>query len=848
MSGATSRRTFSPSATTSGPIPSPAITARRMAANPRSERVEIGGPGLARPDAVGDLTEQLRGHRTVDGHRHERLAAARGAADLGAGDVDRGLAECRTHDAHDARPVCIDEEEQVAREVEVDVEAVHLGQLRHLVLAEEGAGDGDRGAVGHGTAHGDEVAVVGALDVTGQAHLEAALLGQQRRVDVGDLLLDDVREHALEHRQLHHRHVELGDLAAHLDGDRLGQTPGHRGEHPAQLLGEGQSRPHVLGDDAARLDVDRVRHELALQRQADRTGHRRPGLVLRLGRGGAQVRRDDGVGQAEQRAVGARLRGVDVEAGRRDLPGLEGVGQGRLVDQTAPRGVDDDDAALGRGELVGADQAHGLGGLRQVDRDEVRLPEQLLQGHQPHAQLSGAPRLDVGVVGDQRDAEGGQPLGDQHPDAAQPDDADGLVGELDAHELRPLPRALAQGGVRRRDLPGGRQQQGHGVLGGADDVRRRRVHHHDPALGRSGDVHVVQPDPGAGDHLQVRRRGQGLGVDLGGAADHDRGGLTQRGQQRRAVGPVDVADLDVGPEHLQHAGGQRAGGCPAPTEENMSQSDDEGRSESSPYGGQGSSSSQQYGQSPQYGTPAEPGGQQYGQPQYGQPDYGQQSGQESGQQSGQESGQQYGQQYGQQPAYGQQQYGTPAPYGDQYGQQPAYGQQYGQQPAYGQAYGQYGTTGTPARPPGVIVAAVLGFIFGAFGVLASLGLILGGAFLGSFFGSLEDEAGVDGAGAAITGIFVFIGILALAWTVLMIWGSVWALTGRSRVMLLVGGSIAVVLTLIGFLGSLSDTSSSGAGGVIFQLLFLLAAVAIVVLLSMKPAANFFAANRARRGR
>src|SRR5215207_2254707 len=292
----------------------------------------------------------------------------------------------------------------------------------------------------------------------------------------------------------------------------------------------------------------------------------------------------------------------------------------------------------------------------------------------------------------------------------------------------------------------------------------------------------------------------------------------------------------------RHPGGQRAGGCPAPTEENMSQSDDEGRSESSPYGGQGSSSSQQYGQSPQYGTPAEPGGQQYGQPQYGQPGYGQQS----GQQSGQESGQQYGQQYGQQPAYGQQQYGTPAPYGDQYGQQPAYGQQYGQPQQYGQAYGQYGTTGTPARPPGVIVAAVLGFIFGAFGVLASLGLILGGAFLGSFFGSLEDEAGVDGAGAAITGIFVFIGILALAWTVLMIWGSVWALTGRSRVMLLVGGSIAVVLTLIGFLSGLSDSSNTTGGGIVVSLLFVLAALAIVVLLSMKPSAAFYAAHRARR--
>jgi hypothetical protein len=93
-------------------------------------------------------------------------------------------------------------------------------------------------------------------------------------------------------------------------------------------------------------------------------------------------------------------------------------------------------------------------------------------------------------------------------------------------------------------------------------------------------------------------------------------------------------------------------------------------------------------------------------------------------------------------------------------------------------------------------------------------------------------------------VFAF---LALAWTVVMIWGSVWALSGRSRVMLLVGGSIAIAFTLLGFLGSLGD-SSSGGGSVVFNLLFLLAAVAIVVLLCLKPAADFFAAHRARRGR
>jgi hypothetical protein len=252
----------------------------------------------------------------------------------------------------------------------------------------------------------------------------------------------------------------------------------------------------------------------------------------------------------------------------------------------------------------------------------------------------------------------------------------------------------------------------------------------------------------------------------------------------------------------------------------MSQPDDQGRSESSPYGQGGRS--HPYGQQPQeYGAPADPfAKQQYGQPEYGQPQYGQEQ-------------------------YGQQQ-GTPAAYGDQYGQPQQYGQQAGYPQQYGQGYGQYGTSATPAKPPHVITAAVLGFIFGAFGVLLTLVTLVGGAALVSvsdaFEGTeVEDAADIGGAVIAV------VGLLILAWTVTMIWGSVWALTGRSRVMLLVAGSIALAFTLFGLLASLADAGNAGAGGIIWSLLFFVAALAIVVLLCLRPAAQFFAAHRARRG-
>jgi hypothetical protein len=204
-----------------------------------------------------------------------------------------------------------------------------------------------------------------------------------------------------------------------------------------------------------------------------------------------------------------------------------------------------------------------------------------------------------------------------------------------------------------------------------------------------------------------------------------------------------------------------------------------------------------------------------------------------------------GQPYGQ---YQPQQFAQPAQYPTQ-----QYGQ-YGQPNPYGQpAYGQYGQVAIPAKPAQVVVPGVLGFIFGAFGVLVSLALFfVGVAATGVSKGADSSIPGLGAISGAIGGVVIVIGILALAWTVLMIWGSVWALNGRSRVLLIVGGSISIATTGFVFLGSLSSmndgTGNNGPGGVVVSLVFFLAALAIVILLSMRPAAQFYAAHRARRGR
>ena len=196
---------------------------------------------------------------------------------------------------------------------------------------------------------------------------------EQRRVDVGDGLLDDVGEDALERGQLEHLDVVLGDLAAHLDVELLGDLAGERGEDPAELLGQRDAGAHVLGDHAA-LDVDRVGHQLAGQRQPHRPGDRDAGLLLGLVGGGAQVRGGHDVRRA--RTAGGRC---TAPWRRRRAPAagdpalLERGVQRVLVDDAAAGGVDEPQRRLDLGQRLVADQADRLGGLGQVDGDEVGL-------------------------------------------------------------------------------------------------------------------------------------------------------------------------------------------------------------------------------------------------------------------------------------------------------------------------------------------------------------------------------------------------------------------------------------------------------------------------------------------
>jgi hypothetical protein len=202
--------------------------------------------------------------------------------------------------------------------------------------------------------------------------------------------------------------------------------------------------------------------------------------------------------------------------------------------------------------------------------------------------------------------------------------------------------------------------------------------------------------------------------------------------------------------------------------------------------------------------------------------------------------------YGQ-PPYGQPSYGQP-PYGQpQYGQ-PSYVPPYGVHP-YGQSQ--------PARPGTLITAAVLGLVHGALGLLATVALLAGGAFVDDLVAVVTENDPTVDAGELTTSVddlrvaLVVVALLALAWTVVMVWGSVLALRGRSRVLLLVGASIAVATTGLVFLGGLVGVAGGPdepgqTGGVVLLLAFFLASLAMLVLLCLRSAGQFFAAHRQRR--
>ena len=112
--------------------------------------------------------------------------------------------------------------------------------------------------------------------------------------------------------------------------------------------------------------------------------------------------------------------------------------------------------------------------------------------------------MTYGSLAEERHPEGAGPLGDGHPDLAQPDDPERSAAELHALERAPRPFAAAHGGIGRGHAPREREQERQGVLGGGDRVAGRRVDDGDPGARGRVQVDVVDADAGPPDDLEPR--------------------------------------------------------------------------------------------------------------------------------------------------------------------------------------------------------------------------------------------------------------------------------------------------------------------------------------------------------
>ena len=272
----------------------------------------------------------------------------------------------------------------------------------------------------------------------------------------------------------------------------------------------------------------------------------RPALSCASCGGRAQVRGGHHVVEREQRRGGARLLGVHVDAGAGDPALGDRVGERLLVDQPAAGGVDDAHARLDQLPAPSRRSGPTVSGvfgrwieMKSLSRSSSSSPTRRTPSCAARAGWT------YGSYAISRVPNAAIRCANSTPMRPRPTTPTVLPCDLDAGVLGPLPLARLERGAGAGGVAGDGEQQRDGLLGGRDDVGGRRVDDHDAAGGGGGHLDVVQTDAGAGDDLEPRRGGDRLGVDLGGAADDHRVGVGERGEQRRPVGAVDVADVEV---------------------------------------------------------------------------------------------------------------------------------------------------------------------------------------------------------------------------------------------------------------------------------------------------------------
>src|SRR3954470_8695989 len=216
---------------------------------------------------------------------------------------------------------------------------------------------------------------------------------------------------------------------------------------------------------------------------------------------------------AERMGVGERLRIDRVEGAARDPSLVERADQRGRRDDGPPRAVHDVSGPLHLAKLGFADEHARLWRQRQMQRDEIRLPQQRLQ--------IGAFDLQIGIEPEDPHSKCARAQRDLLPDAPEPHDPEGAARETkDGLSRRDRPPSRAHHPVEEHDFARAGEEERHGVIGNLLDAVGGVVRHDDARRGGGVEVDRVHADPVASDDLapwhlrhHLARDGPGIRVE-----------------------------------------------------------------------------------------------------------------------------------------------------------------------------------------------------------------------------------------------------------------------------------------------------------------------------------------------
>src|SRR5215211_2526203 len=213
----------------------------------------------------------------------------------------------------------------------------------------------------------------------------------------------------------------------------------------------------------------------------------------------------------------SRLWVPDVAGIATEVPFFESVDQRVRLDDRSTGDVDEVSPALHAEERLPVEETLRLGRERSGDHDDVALGDHLVQGRVADAQREFFYGTETrAFVVEHPHVEGFQAGGDELSDLTGTVDANDLPLEVMRvrGDLAYAPAAFDDVFVGWQEIPDEHQYLHGGVLGDADGVGTGDLRDRNAPLGGLSQVHMVRPDPGREDELEVRCLTEHLAGDI----------------------------------------------------------------------------------------------------------------------------------------------------------------------------------------------------------------------------------------------------------------------------------------------------------------------------------------------